>query len=94
MGGKVMTRHQPDRQLAAARARKSNLSGRARLLGALAGIALLAVGIASLPAVAASPDAGNWIGTWAASPQPVWERISLPRSTSPARCAIRRCARS
>jgi lysophospholipase L1-like esterase len=58
---------------------------RVHLLGTLAGVALLAAALAGPPAGAAGADAGNWIGTWAASPQPVWEAdffapVGIPRS--------------
>ena len=80
-----MTHRQRDRQLSAERALIPIVSGRARAFGALAGIALLAAALAGPPAFAAKADAGNWIGTWAASPQPVWEAdffapVGIPRS--------------
>jgi lysophospholipase L1-like esterase len=80
-----MTHGQQDRQLSAARARMSGARGRARAFGALAGIALLVAALAGPPAVGANAAAGNWIGTWAASPQPVWEAdffapVGIPRS--------------
>src|SRR4051812_23268387 len=39
----------------------------------LAGAAALALALAVFSPAAGAAEAGNWIGTWAASPQPVWE---------------------
>lgn len=58
-----MTEGQPDRQLSAAHALIRGVRGRARAIGALAGVALLAAALAGPPAGAESADAGNWIGT-------------------------------
>jgi lysophospholipase L1-like esterase len=49
-------------------------------------LAILAAGVlAATPLPALSADAGAWIGTWAASPQPVWDAdffapINIPRA--------------
>ncbi len=80
-----MTQGHRDRQLTAERGLVPVVCRRARALGALAGVALLAAALAGPAAVAANADAGNWIGTWAASPQPVWEAdffapVGIPRS--------------
>jgi lysophospholipase L1-like esterase len=80
-----MTQDRPDRQLPAARENIARIFGPARPFWALAGVALLAAVLAGPPAVAANLDAGNWIGTWAASPQPVWQAdffapVGIPRS--------------
>jgi lysophospholipase L1-like esterase len=53
-------------------------------VAALAGVAL-AVGLAAAPATAQDGDPGNWIATWATSPQPWWDAdffvpIDVPRS--------------
>ena len=53
-----------------------------RALAAIAGV--LAV-LATSSAQAQRPDAGSWIDTWSASPQPVWEPdffvpVGIPRS--------------
>src|ERR1700730_2906336 len=49
-----------------------------------AAVALAAVSIAS-PTYAQRPDAGDWIETWTASPQPIWDAeffapINIPRA--------------
>lgn len=59
--------------------------GRHRLAAVLAAAAIAALAIGGPPAAAQRIDAGNWIATWAASPQPVWEAdffapINIPRT--------------
>jgi hypothetical protein len=54
------------------------------LVGTLAAAAL-AIGLGSPPAASQGGDVGDWIATWAASPQPWWDAdffapIDVPRS--------------
>ena len=61
---------------------------RRRLLGAALGtvsLALLACAVGTGSSVAVAADAGSWITSWAASPQPVWDAtffapVGIPRS--------------
>jgi hypothetical protein len=75
--------------------RGSKMSRRGALF-ALAGVAALLSGLVAAPAPAQQgADTSDWIGTWAASPQPVWDvdffaPVGIPR----ARCATRPCGRS
>jgi lysophospholipase L1-like esterase len=48
-------------------------------------VAGIAVVLAAAPTPTRSAEAGNWIGTWAASPQPIWDAdffapLTIPRS--------------
>jgi lysophospholipase L1-like esterase len=70
-----------DRRLSTFRA--SAISRRAFLAAALC--TALVAGLATSPAQAQRADAGDWIGTWSASPQPMWGPeffvpIDIPRS--------------
>lgn len=65
----------------------SPATGRRRAFRTAALVVALAAGLAAPPARAqpAGAAAGNWIGTWSASPQPVWEPdffapVGIPRS--------------
>jgi lysophospholipase L1-like esterase len=54
-------------------------------LFAAASVAMLAFWLAASPTRAQRADAGDWIGTWAASPQPVWgpdffAPVGIPRA--------------
>jgi hypothetical protein len=45
----------------------------------------VAIVLATAPTPARSAEAGNWIGTWATSPQPIWDAdffapLTIPRS--------------
>ena len=56
-----------------------------RVFLAIASVAGLLAVLATSPAQAQRADAGDWIGTWSASPQPVWEPdffapVSIPRT--------------
>ena len=48
-------------------------------------LAVALIGLAAAPSDALGAEADNWIGTWAASPQPIWDAdffapINIPRS--------------
>jgi lysophospholipase L1-like esterase len=67
---------------AAGRGHKASRRG---ALFALACVAALLSGLAAAPAPAQQGDAGDWIGTWTASPQPVWDAdffapVGIPRA--------------
>ena len=80
-----MSQGQRDRQLSPRHRLVASVRGRARALARMAGLALLAAAVAGPQASAADAGAGDWIGTWAASPQPVWAAdffapVGIPRS--------------
>ena len=61
------------------------VTGCRRARFALALIAALAAGLSTDPLRAEPTEAGDWIGTWTASPQEVWEPdffapVAIPRS--------------
>src|SRR5215471_15736863 len=86
--GTTMTRSSPLRMLfgGTMQHQQSRRLGRRRgAFFAIASVAALAAGLATWPAQAQRADAGDWIGTWAASPQPVWDAdffapVGIPRA--------------
>ena len=64
--------------------RRSRISRRGAL-PSLACVAALLSGLVAAPAPAQQGDEAEWIGTWTASPQPVWDAdffapVGIPRS--------------
>lgn len=83
--------HRAVQQAAAAWGR--NVTRRGAIIS-VACVAALLSGLLAAPAPAQQrADGGDWIGTWTASPQPVWDADFFARSASRARSATRRCGR-
>src|SRR5262245_3338300 len=81
--GGIMSQYQQDRGLPGGRARAMDRHDR-RFFTVASAVALV-FGLAASPAQAQRADAGGWIATWAASPQPVWDAdffalVGIPRS--------------
>jgi lysophospholipase L1-like esterase len=81
--GGIMSQYQQDRRLPGGRARAMDRHDR-RFFTVASAVALV-FGLAASPAQAQRADAGGWIATWAASPQPVWDAdffapVGIPRS--------------
>jgi lysophospholipase L1-like esterase len=77
-----MPQHRRNRVLSAFRA---SVIGRCRAFLTGAFITALMAGLVASPAQAQRADVGDWIDTWSASPQPVWEPdffapVGIPRS--------------